>query len=136
MHHVIKKAAETLLLPPLVILILALGLAACGAASGGADAPTSANEVDLGPASFARTSATIGTGESIHFADQQSGTTHILCIGRDGHCDAGATGPRDLTGQGFTIQPGQTHDVRFDAAGTYAITCPIHPNMNLLVTVR
>ena len=136
MHRLIQKAAATLLLPSLVILILALGLAACGSASGATNAVTSANEVDLGSASFARTSAAIGTGESIHFADQQSGTTHILCIGKDGHCDASATGPRDLTGQGFTIQPGQTHDVRFDEAGIYAITCPIHPNMNLLVTVR
>ena len=47
-----------------------------------------------------------------------------------------AKGPQDLTGQGFTIQPGQSHNVRFDTAGTYPITCTIHPGMNLTVTVR
>jgi len=47
-----------------------------------------------------------------------------------------AKGPQPLTGQGFTIQPGQTQDVQFDEEGVYVITCSIHPSMNLLVTVQ
>lgn len=132
MHSLMKKAAVTLL--PL-LLILTLGLAACGSASGESNAHAPANEVDMGTNNFVQTSRTITTGESIHFVDQQSGTTHILCIGKDGRCDTSAKGPQDLAGQGFTIQPGQSQDVRFDTAGTYAVTCTIHPNMNVMITV-
>jgi len=78
----------------------------------------------------------ITVGESIHFADEQSGVTHLLCLGKNGTCDMSAKGPQPLTGQGFTIQPGQTQDVQFDEEGVYVITCPIHPSMNLLVTVQ
>jgi plastocyanin len=90
----------------------------------------------MGPANFGQTSRMISAGESIHFVDDQSGSMHILCIGKDGQCDPNAKSPQDLTGQGFTIQPGQSHDVQFDTAGTYPITCTIHPDMNLTVTVR
>lgn len=126
------KKTVAILLP--LLLLLALGLAACGGATANPNAP--ANEVDMGAANFAQTSRTISAGQSIHFVDEQSGTMHILCIGKNGHCDASAKGPQDLVGQGFTIQPGQTHDVQFTAAGTYPITCTIHPNMNLTVTVH
>lgn len=78
----------------------------------------------------------ITVGESIHFADEQSGVTHLLCLGKNGTCDMSAKGPQPLTGQGFTIQPGQTQDVQFDEEGVYVITCSIHPSMNLLVTVQ
>jgi plastocyanin len=131
MYRAMSRVIAVLL--PL-LLLLALGLAACGGTSTNPNAP--ANEVDMGLASFVQTSRTISTGESIHFVDDQSGTMHIVCIGNDGRCDPNAHGPQDLTGQGFTIQPGQSHDVRFDTAGTYPITCTIHPNMNLTVTVR
>lgn len=126
------KKTVAILLP--LLLLLALGLAACGGATANPNAP--ANEVDMGTANFAQTSRTISAGQSIHFVDEQSGTMHILCIGKNGHCDASAKGPQDLVGQGFTIQPGQTHDVQFTTAGTYPITCTIHPNMNLTVTVH
>lgn len=132
MHSRMKNATAVLL--PL-LMILSLGLAACGSASGGSDANAPANEVDMGTTNFVQASRTIKAGESIHFVDQQSGTTHILCVGRDGHCDASAKGPQDLTGQGFTIEPGQSHDVLFDTAGSYTITCTIHPNMNTTITV-
>lgn len=123
----------------LLLLVLALALAACGGApaqSSGAQPGTAANEVDMGIANFVQTSVTIGTGQSVHFVDQQSGTTHILCIGKDGSCDTSAKAPQDLASPGFTIQPGQSHDVRFATAGTYTITCTLHPNMNVSATVR
>ena len=117
-----------------LLSLLTLSLAACGTASTNPNAP--ANELDMGQASFVQTSRTISAGESLHFVDDPSGAMHVLCIGKDGHCDPNAQGPQALTGQGFTIQPGQSQDVRFDTAGTYPITCTIHPNMNMLVTVR
>lgn len=131
--HTNMKRTLMVLLPLLLTLALALGVAACGA-SANPNAP--ANEVDMGGSNFFQTTRTISAGQSIHFVDEQGGTTHILCIGHDGHCDAGGNGPQALLGQGFTIQPGQSRDVQFDAAGTYAITCTIHPSMNLTVTVH
>lgn len=130
MQSDLKKAA--LVLP--MLLILTLGVAACGGSSTADNAL--ANEVDMGLSNFVQTSRTITAGDSIHFVAEQGGSMHVLCIGKDGACDVGATGPRDLTGQGFTIQPGETHDVQFDQAGVYHVTCPIHPSMNLVVTAQ
>jgi plastocyanin len=130
MHSNLKKAP--LVLP--LLLILTLGVAACG--GGGVSLNAPANEVDMGLSNFVQTSRTISAGDSIHFVAEQGGATHVLCLGKDGKCDTSARGPQPLTGQGFTIQPGQTQDVRFDTAGAYAITCPIHPSMNLTVTVQ
>src|SRR5690348_9014924 len=128
MQSNLKKTAVVL---PLLLLILTLGLAACGGAGANANAP--ANEVDMGIANFVQTSVTIAAGQSVHFVDQQSGSTHMLCIGNDGTCETSAKAPKDLASPGFTIQPGQSHDVQFDTAGTYAITCPIHPSMNVTI---
>jgi plastocyanin len=129
----LRNLKKTTLVIPL-LLILTLSVAACGGSSTIANAP--ANEVDMGMSNFLQTSRTIKAGDRIHFVDEQGGATHVLCIGKDGACDAGDTGPQDLTGQGFMIQPGETHDVQFDKAGVYRVTCPIHPGMNLVVTVQ
>lgn len=133
MHRITKKTVAALF-PLLLTLMLALG--ACGSSSGASGANTPANEVDMGATTFVQTSVTISSGQSVHFVDQQSGTTHILCAGSDGHCDASTTAPPNLASPGFTIQPGQSQDVRFDTPGTYTITCTIHPNMKVSVNVR
>lgn len=119
-----------------LLMILAFGLTACGQSNADAQSSAAANQVDMGVNNFVQSSVTIGTGQNVHFVVQQSGTMHILCIGKEGKCDTGARGPQELLGQGITIQPGETHDVRFDTAGTYTITCPLHPSMNLSVTIR
>jgi plastocyanin len=129
-----KKMAAVILSP--LLILAALGLAACSQQNTGAQSGAPPNEVDMGAYSFVQTGATISAGQNIHFVDQQSGTMHILCIGRDGHCDASARGPQALMGQGFTIQPGQSHDVVFDTPGTYTVTCTIHPGMNVKITVH
>jgi plastocyanin len=126
------RKTPALLVPSL--LTLSLGLAPCSGTGATLNAPI--NEVDMGRSYFVQPSRTINAGESIHFVDEQSGVTHVIYLGRDGNRNSSAKGPQLLTGQGFTIQPGQTQDVRFAEAGVYAITCPIHPSMNLLVTVR
>jgi plastocyanin len=126
------RRTAALLVP--LLLTLSLGLAACSGTGATLNAPT--NEVDMGLSNFVQPSRTINAGESIHFVEEQSCVTHVICLGRDGNCNTSAKGPQPLTGQGFTIQPGQTQDVQFDEAGVYAIICPIHPSMNLLVTVQ
>lgn len=137
MYNLMKKTVAVLF--PL-LLILTLGLAACGQTSngsgGGAQGGASANEVEMGVANFVQSSVTIEKGQSVHFVVQQSGAAHILCTGKNGQCDTGASASKDLDSPGFTIQPGESHDVRFDNAGTYAVTCTLHPMMNLVITVR
>ena len=122
----------------LFLLTLALVIAGCGggSASGGGSGGAS-NEVDLGAASFEQSSVTLTSGQALHLVDSQaSGGTHNLCIGQNGTCDSSASGPSELKGPGMMINAGDTKDITFSAAGTYHVTCTIHPNMNLTVTVQ
>jgi plastocyanin len=119
-----------------VVIVGALALAGCGGASNGGGGG-SGNEVDFGPASFSQTSVTIAAGQAVHFVDSQSsGGTHNLCIGSNGQCDSSGTGPAALHGPGMMITPGQTEDVTFPTAGSFTVTCTIHPSMLLTVTVQ
>ncbi len=62
---------------------------------------------------------------------------HILCCGRNGKCAASQTvGPKELQGEGFQINAGQSQLVTFTTPGTYSITCSIHPSMQLTVVVQ
>ena len=36
----------------------------------------------------------------------------------------------------FVIEPGASANYTFDAAGTYPITCIVHPTMNMTLTVE
>ena len=115
----------------LSLSMLALTLAGCGGGGG------ASNELDLGPVNFIQTSITLSAGQALHIVDPQStGGTHILCLGQHGACDSNPTGPSELHGPGLPISPGTTKDITFSAAGTYHITCTIHPSMNLTVTVQ
>lgn len=118
----------------LIAAFAALGLAGCGTSSGGGGG---SNEVDFGPSSFTQTSVTIQAGQAVHFVDSaSSGGTHNLCIGSSGQCDTSGKGPAALHNPGMMISPGDTKDVTFDTAGTFTVTCTIHPSMLLTVTVQ
>ena len=132
------KKAGVFLLPLLLILIL--GIAACGKTAGGTtNSGTSgpSNQVTMDATNFVNNTVTIKAGEAVHFNDPaDSGGTHIICAGANGQCSNDANAPKDLQGSGFNIDAGQTKDVTFDKAGTFKITCSIHPDMNLTVTVQ
>ncbi|HEX5439484.1 MAG TPA: plastocyanin/azurin family copper-binding protein [Ktedonobacterales bacterium] len=115
--------------------LLTLALAACGESSGGGSG--SGNELDMGAASFTQTSITLSTGQALHMVDSQDfGGAHMICIGQNGKCDSGASGPSELADPGMAFNPGTTKDVTFSTAGTYHLTCTLHPNMNVTVTVQ
>jgi plastocyanin len=140
MQRTLKK---TPLVLPLLFLLLTFGLAACGASSATSSASLAtatpnvpANEVDMNSYQFLQKSRTIRAGDHIHFVVEQGAEPHLLCLGQDRNCDASATDPKDLTGQGLVLNPGESHDVQFDKVGTYQITCTFHPSMHLVVTVR
>ena len=113
--------------------LLALTIAGCGGSSGGG----SGNELDMGAASFTQTSITLSTGQALHMVDSQdSGGTHMICVGQNGKCDSNSSGPSELADPGMAFSPGTTKDVTFSTAGSYHLTCTIHPNMNVTITVQ
>src|SRR5690242_2400296 len=125
------KTHTTGTIAPLVLLAL-LALAACRQGA------TAANEVSMAGSDFSVTSVTIKAGQSVRFTDPAGvGATHIVCLGNEGSCDSAAQGPQALEGSGFTINAGDPpKDITFATAGTYKITCSVHPSMNLTVTVQ
>jgi len=138
MHHErtydpMKKVAIAFA-PLLVVGALALG--ACGKpASTGGNTTTSGNTVTMSATNFDQHEITIKAGTALTF-DDTNGAFHQICLGNNEQCDSSAQGPKDLQGTGFSISAGQKKDVTFDTPGTYKITCSVHPDMNLTVTVQ
>jgi plastocyanin len=132
-------------MPRLALALVLMGglvLAACSASDGGSTSATSTSglpvggTVTLGSGSFAQTRLTISAGQAVRLLDPtQTGGTHRLCLGADGHCDTGAQGPDELHDPGLLLMPGDTKDIGFASAGQYQVTCTIHPSMNLTVSV-
>jgi plastocyanin len=116
-------------------LLLALGVAACGKPAPSTSTNGGGNTVPMTSSTFAISSLTVKAGQTVHF-DDSNGGYHVLCIGNDQQCTANATGPAVLTASGgHIINLPQTLDVIFPTAGTYEVTCTVHSNMNVTITV-
>jgi plastocyanin len=112
-------------------------LLGCGKAGsqGGGDTNTGST-VTMGQSDFDKHHLTVSAGTAVTFMTASSGSTHILCVGHGGSCDSSASGPSELTpGMTLQVDPGQSRSVTFAKAGTYAITCTVHPNMQLALVV-
>jgi plastocyanin len=132
-----KKAALGI---PALLLVIALLLFGCGKVPGvhtGTPAPSvPQTTVQMATTTFVQSTRSIKVGQTLTFSDTvDGGGLHIICLGKDLICDKTATGPAVLMDPGFTIMPNTTKAVVFPTAGTYQITCSVHPNMNLVVTV-
>jgi plastocyanin len=116
--------------------ILVLVLAACGntaestpaddggAAATDADAGETGDTVSMAGNTFSPGSLTVAAGTTVTFTDT---ATHTVTEGTNG---VAADDPLvDETG-GSDIQ------VTFDEPGTYNITCKVHPEMNMTITVE
>ena len=97
----------------------------------------SPNTVKMEGGTFSTSSISIAKGSTITFLDDpNNGALHILVIGQNGQQESeqnavdfgGAAGERIDIGNSWTTPPWNT-------AGTYHITCTVHPLMNLTVTV-
>jgi plastocyanin len=129
------KKAVVLVVP--LLLILAMAITACGKTPGGGGDTYPNSDVTMGQTDFTHHALTITAGSTVNFITEQSGSTHILCIGENGACQSGAQGPSELTSaNGLQVDPGQTKPVKFDTPGTYKIACTIHPTMNMTITVQ
>lgn len=142
-----------------LLLGVAFTLAACGGATAGAGptatippaptattaaaptattASTAAATISFGRFSFAgATSVTIKVGQSVLFNDPaSSGGTHDLVIGTHGAFSAMSGGPSEFnSASGTLFSPGDQKSITFATAGAYPITCTIHPDMQVTVTV-
>jgi plastocyanin len=134
-----KQMKTAVLCIPVVLLVVGISLLGCGKQPGvhtttGPSIPDTTVQMDQ--TNFVQHTRSIKVGQSLLFDDSVSGGgLHIICLGKDQTCDQSAKGPTELMGNGFTINPGATKSVTFSTAGTYNITCSVHPNMNLVVTV-
>ena len=116
-----------------VLAMLILVLAACSAATessdaggGGGDGGSDAGEtVSLAGGAFSPTSLTIPVGTTVTFTDT---TGHTVTEGTDG----------TAVDDPFVDEDGGADpiEVTFDEAGTFNLTCKIHPAMNMTVTVE
>ena len=129
-----------------VVLAAAMTLAACGGAASaggtGGNAPAGGTAggqtLTVGASSFVGpTTFSIQAGQSITLVDPSaSGGFHNIVTGTDGEFAAEAGAPAQIAGSaGVNIQPGSTVVLTFAHAGTYQITCTIHPPMQATVTV-
>lgn len=133
----LARAAQPFLAHAALALAIALALAGCGGdtGSGGPNgASDSGDTVFLTGDNFVQHSIHIAPGATLRF-DDTGGVSHQICAGEDMRCEPNARAPQALQGAGFGIRPPEIKPVVFANSGVYHLTCTIHPNMNLVVTV-
>lgn len=111
-----------------------LALAACGGAKSAGTGPAT---VTMDSSSFSTRSVTIKAGQTITFTTQTTGAMHFLTTGTNNtHSDEADAPAQFASANGVEVDPGQSLTVAFPTAGTFHITCTIHPGMDLTVTVQ
>ena len=100
-----------------------------------------APSVNVTATGFAPKTIEIPEGEAIHFVNQSSTMTQVICVGSSKHCQTTvgilplqSPPPHALFNPGLKLAPNQAQDVVFDTGGIYHITSAI-TDMNLTVTV-
>lgn len=112
-----------------LILIGTLALAACGNSS----SASSGNVVKMSATDFITKSLTVKVGTSVEF---DSDGSHVIYTGNNAAYQAEAGAPSDLNNaNGIVFNAGDKKSYIFSQAGTYAITCMVHPAMNMTITV-
>jgi plastocyanin len=127
---------KALAIPGIAVLALAFMFAGCGKSN---STPASApNTVTMGAVNFTTTSLTVKAGDTVKFDDPASGGAyHVLCFGKDEKCAANPDGPAELNApNGVIFNAGDSKSYTFAKAGTYQVTCTVHPNMNVTITVQ
>ncbi len=99
-------------------------------------ASSGAATINMDAFSFGDSSSVkIKAGQKVNF-DDSNGGTHVLVIGSGGQFKAQSGAPSSLNNaSGVAFAPGDTKLITFPTAGTYRITCKIHPSMQATVTV-
>jgi plastocyanin len=122
-----------LLVPLVPLTLLLLVLAACSAATptpaanGGGDGGGDGDTVTITGSSFGD-DITVAAGTTVTFQNDD-GFAHTATNGTDGT-------PADDAAFDEEVAAGASVTVTFDEAGTFDVTCKIHPSMNMTVTVE
>ncbi len=94
------------------------------------------DQAHMGGDNFVQTAVKVAAGKPVKFIDDAGGAPHVLVIGTNGTWQANGNAPAQLNNNtGLNISPGNEIDVVFPTAGTYTVTCKVHPAMLLTVTV-
>ena len=91
--------------------------------------------VDVMLNGFSPKNLEIPEGQTVHFVNNSTTITQVICLGTNNHCDPYAALPRGLKSPGVRIAPRQAKDVVFDFYGTFHVTSLMGTGMNLTVTV-
>ena len=137
---------KKLALVALIGVLCSILLAACGSSSNsgnGGNTSNSGNSCDpthvtMTANTYCEDTITITKGSTITFIDDKnSGTEHILVIGKNGSA-AAEQGAPDFGSNGKTFQAGDSWTTAaWNTTGTFHVTCTIHPTtMNLTITVQ
>ena len=103
--------------------------ASAGDASAGADGGGSGgDQVELTGFAFSPSELTVAPGTTVTFVNNDT-SPHTVTEGSDGT-------PADDARFDEDVADGEQVTVTFDEAGTYEITCTLHPEMNMTVTVE
>lgn len=114
----------------IALLLVTLGATGCSRVSAQPQ-----DEVHMGTSTFIQKTATIKAGQKLKFIDEPS-AGHVLVVGNGGAWIADPNAPTQLNNNdGMTIGSAQEIDVTFPNAGTFNVTCKVHPAMQMVVTV-
>jgi plastocyanin len=135
---------KKLLFPAGLVLTLAFVVAGCGKQVGTSTTPNTASactngQVQMATSTFVQQSCTIKAGDAVTFVDPAgTGNLHILCFGKDTTCQPNPDGPAGLNvSGGVTVMAGDPpKSYTFTKPGSYEVTCTVHPNMNVFITVQ
>ncbi|MBA2632987.1 MAG: amidase [Chloroflexi bacterium] len=113
-----------------LLATLVLALAACGGGSaspadGDEDGGDTGETVSLSGGAFAPSSLTIPVGTTVTFTDTAG---HTVTEGSDGEAVEDPLVDEEGSAEPIVVS--------FDEAGTFNITCRIHPAMNMTITVE
>lgn len=115
------------------ILAGAMLLAACGGGGSSAGAP---NTITMGGADFSPSNPTITikAGQSVTF-NNSSSVEHLLVTGTNGAAATQAGAPSQLSSPD-TFNSNTKQTITFPTAGTYTVTCTVHPVMKATIVVQ
>jgi plastocyanin len=134
---------QKLLLPVVAVFAIGFVLVSCGKPVGvvstGPASGCTNGEVGMSSVAFIQQTCTIKAGDAVTFVDPAgTGNLHILCFGKNQQCSPHPDGPTELNAAGgVTFNAGDApKNYTFTKPGTYDVTCTIHPNMDITITVR
>jgi plastocyanin len=104
------------------------GTEASAGTGGGESAGAGGDQVELTGFAFSPGELTVAPGTTVTFVNNDT-SPHTVTEGSDGTAADGARFDEE-------IAAGEEVTVTFDDAGTYEITCTLHPEMNMTVTVE